>query len=261
MSRGSSRVNSVFQAVLDSAADELQLAKQSATAFEHKGIRGDERAAALANFFRKHLPSNVAVSKGEAMDHHGRRSGQLDLILYDSDIAAPITVQSENVLVPAESLLAVVEVKTILSQDELNKCYLAASKVRRLRPFKQQFIGARAEGAPAEDGRLRCLYTVFSYETNLTDTGWMQKEFERLELAADNVPGSLDLIDVVYVLSNGIIRPASKKAKQNEGERIDTFLHFYLHVMNFLRREMQRRPLMDWQSYSSNTDSGWQKLR
>lgn len=260
MRRGSSRPNAVFQAVLNSAADELHLAKTAAAAFDHKGIRGDERAAALANFFRKHLPSNVAVSKGEAMDHHGRRSGQLDLILYDSDIAAPITVQSENVLVPAESLLAVVEVKSVLSQDELDICYAAASKVRRLRPFKQQFIGARADGAAAEDGRLRCLYTVFSYETNLGAADWSTREFKRLQAASAKAAGPLDLIDVVYVLSNGIIRPASRTAKANDGERVDTFLHFYLHVMNFLRRELKRRPLMDWQAYSTSTDGGWKKI-
>jgi hypothetical protein len=260
MPRGSSKANEAFRAVLESAADELHLAKKSATAFEHKGIRGDERAAALANFFRKHLPSNVAVSKGEAIDHHGRRSGQLDLIMYDSDIAAPITVQSENVLVPAESLLAVVEVKSVLSQNELDTCYAAAMKVRRLRPFKQQFIGARTDGARAEDGRLRCLYTVFSYDSDLGRKDWMDKEFRRIEAASTNASGTLDLIDIVYVLSSGMIRPGSKTAKSNGGELVDTFLHFYLHVMNFLRREMQRRPLMDWQAYSSKTDSDWKKL-
>lgn len=246
--------------MLDSAAEELELAKRSAFAFEHKGIRGDERAAALANFFRKHLPSNIAVAKGEAMDHHGRRTGQLDLILYDADIAAPITEQLENVLVPAESLLAVVEVKSSLSQTELNKCYGAAQKVRRLRPFKQQFVAARSDGAPAEDGRLRCLYTVFAYGTDLSKDDWMCKEFKRLESASASVSGQLDLVDVVYVLTSGIIRPSSKKGKLNQGEQMDTFLHFYIHIMNFLRREMQRRPTMDWQAYSAKTDSGWKSL-
>jgi len=52
MPRGSSLPSEVFKAVLDSAARQLHIASSEASAFEHTGIRGDERAAALANFLR-----------------------------------------------------------------------------------------------------------------------------------------------------------------------------------------------------------------
>ena len=155
MPRGSSLPSEVFKAVLDSAARQLHIASSEASAFKHTGIRGDERAAALANFLRQHLPSNIGVSKGEAIDFRDRRTGQLDILIYDADMCAPISSQSENVLVPAESLLAVIEVKTTLTQKDLNGCFIAARKVRAIRPFKQSFVPAREEGKPAEDGNFR----------------------------------------------------------------------------------------------------------
>ena len=81
MPRGSSLPSEVFKAVLDSAARQLHIASSEASAFKHTGIRGDERAAALANFLRQHLPSNIGVSKGEAIDFRDRRTGQLDILI------------------------------------------------------------------------------------------------------------------------------------------------------------------------------------
>lgn len=260
MPRGSTRPSAIFKAVLDSAARQLHIASSGASAFQHTGIRGDERAAALAHFLRLHLPANLGVAKGEAIDFLDRRTGQLDILIYDADMAAPISSQSENVLVPAESLLAVIEVKTTLTQNDLNGCYAASQKVRSIRPFKQSFVAAREEGRPAEDGNFRCLYIVFSYGTNLSADDWLNKEFKRLQMAASSVDGKLNLIDVVYVLNRGMIRPAKNAGKTNDEDELNMFLEFYLHLVNFLRREMPKRPAMDWQAYSSKTSKGWLTL-
>ena len=260
MPRGSSAPSAVFKSVLDSAARQLNIASSEAAAFQHTGIRGDERAAALANFLRQHLPSNIGVSKGEAIDFRDRKTGQLDILIYDADMCAPISSGSENVLVPAESLLAVVEVKTTLTQNDINACFVAAKKVRAIRPFKQAFVPAREEGRPAEDGNFRCLYVVFSYDTNLSADNWLKKEFNRLSVAAKEAKGKLNLVDVVYVLRRGMIRPSKNAGKVNDEDQMNTFLEFYLHLVNYLRREIPRRPPMDWQAYSSKTSKGWEQL-
>ncbi|WP_133164370.1 DUF6602 domain-containing protein [Solimonas fluminis] len=260
MPRGSSRSSEIFKAVLDTAARQLHIESDRAAAFQHRGIRGDERAAALANFLRQQLPGNIGVAKGEAIDFLDRRTGQLDILIYDAEMSAPISAQSENVLVPAESLLAVIEVKTTLTQSDLDDCYSAARKLRALRPFKRSFVGAREEGRAAKDGNFRCLHVVFSYGTNLIAEGWLEKEFRRLMLSAEKVKGKPGLIDVVYVLSRGMIRPANQTGKINDEDQLNTFLEFYLHLVNFLRREMPRRPAMDWQAYSTKTSKGWTQL-
>lgn len=260
MPRGSTRPSVIFKTVLDVAARQLHISSSEAAAFQHTGIRGDERAANLAGFLRQHLPSNLGVAKGEAIDFLDRRTGQLDILIYDADMAAPISSQSENVLIPAESLLAVIEVKSILTQNDLNACYEASRKVRAIRPFKQSFVAAREDGRPAEEGNFRCMYIVFSYGTNLSPDDWLNKEFKRLQLGAASVKGKLNLVDVVYVLNRGMIRPAKNAGKANDEDELNMFLEFYLHLVNFLRREMPKRPAMDWQAYSSKTSKGWVPL-
>jgi len=260
MPRGSNRSSEVFKAVLDLARSQLDLSTAAAKTFVHNVLRGDERAAALASFFKAHLPKNIGVAKGEAIDCRDRRTGQLDLIIYDADMAAPISSQSENVLVPAESLLAVIEVKSVISQDELDACYTAAKKVRALRPFKRPFVGPRTEGKAADDRDMRCMYIVFGYSTNTGQRDWLNSEFNRLRLSASRANGSLELVDVVYVLGRGIIRPSRQSGKAVDPNGEETFLEFYLHVVNFLRKEVRRRPVMDWQSYTTKRAKGWKRL-
>ena len=204
MPRGTRIPSVVFQKVLKDARAQLEISSERSADFDHSGIRGDERAAALMQFFSDHLPETYAVSKGEAIDCLGNRTGQLDIIIYDRSMAAPISSGVENVLVPAESLLAVIEVKSVLTQDELRICYRAAKKVKKLRPHKGKFVSARMDGAPANDGAHRCLYVVFCYSSNLGQTNWLDKEFRRIISAANLVHAAPDAVDVLCVLGNGI---------------------------------------------------------
>ena len=78
--RASRRPSAVFKDVLEQAEQRLALDAAAAANFEHKGLRGNERAAALADFLGLHLPSVFSVAKGEAIDFGDRRSGELDLL-------------------------------------------------------------------------------------------------------------------------------------------------------------------------------------
>src|SRR5688572_30490082 len=92
----------VFRRVLDEAVEKLKISSDSAGSFEHRGIKGDERAAELAAFLEQHLPSEFEVRKGEAIDCTDARTGQLDLVIFDGSCSAPILVGRENVLLPCE---------------------------------------------------------------------------------------------------------------------------------------------------------------
>src|SRR5271163_42595 len=111
MPRGTRNPSEVFRSVLEAARQQVLLHSSKAAAFKHKGIRGDERAASIAQFFRERLPDRFGAGKGEVIDYQDRRTGQLDLVIYDRASCAPVSVQNENLLLPCEALYCVIEAK------------------------------------------------------------------------------------------------------------------------------------------------------
>jgi hypothetical protein len=255
--RSTKNPSQVFRKVLKEAEEELFLAARSAANFQHRGIRGNERAGALAQFLSRHLPNTFAVGKGEAIDYRDARTGELDLFVYDTATASPIQTSGDNALVPAEALYAVIEVKSVLSQTELNKSAVAAAKVRALKPFKHKFCPSPTKGE-ASDENYRCLYIVFAYTTDLSEKEWPQKEFDRMKNAVSSAGGDTSLIDRIVVLDRGMIRPQVAAAKVRD-ELGGIFLEFYIHLVNFLMRERRRRPSIDWAAYASS--GRWLRLK
>lgn len=251
MRRSTKNPSQVFRKVLDEAEEKLHLAERSAANFRHRGIRGDEKAAALSDFLAAHLPNTFAIGRGEAIDYRDARTGELDLFIYDRATAAPIQSSGDNLLIPAEALYAVIEVKSELSQNELNKCAVAAAKVRSLKPFKHKFSPSPTKGeAPVNN--YRCLYIVFAYRTDLGQEHWAQKEFARVKRAVATLGHDTSLLDRVVVLDRGMIRPQVEAARVRDGSG-GIFLDFFIHLVNFLMREKKGRPPIDWTAYTSSS--------
>ncbi len=255
MKRATKYPGVIFQKVLKQAEEQLVLIAEGATNFQHRGIRGDERANSLRQFLSSHLPSVFSTGKGEAIDYRDNRTGEIDFCIYDAARSSPIQSSSENVLLPAEAVYAVVEVKSILTQDELDNAAVAARKVRSLKPFKKDFVPSPTNGEIPRG--YRCLYIVFAYTSNLSADHWAQKEFERIKSATSTAGGLIDMIDRVIVLDRGMIRPQVGAAVLRD-EATGIFLEFYVHLVNFLTRERRRRPEIDWMAYTPR--SSWVKL-
>ncbi|MGI0133456.1 MAG: DUF6602 domain-containing protein, partial [Candidatus Micrarchaeaceae archaeon] len=261
MPRGTRMSSDVFRSVLDKARQRLVLEGADAADFQHNVIRGDERAASLAKFFRERLPDQFGVEKGEAVDCFDRRTGQLDFVIYDRARCAPIRVGNENLLLPCEALYCVVEVKTLVTQRDLDSSYVAAGKVRALHPFKKPFIAGRQDGSHAKDDRDRCLYVVFGYASDLANnTQWTAKEYQRMSLSAKAAAIGVDFVDRLFVLDRGIINPQKPAGKWETGNASSVFLESYLHVVNFLGREAARRKPVDWQMYAARSAGGWKAI-
>lgn len=254
--RATKKPSNVFGNVLKQAEQKLRLDAAAADNFDHRVLKGGERAAALAEFLEKHLPGVFGVGSGEAIDYRDGRTGELDIVVYDKSTAAPIQASGESLLLPAEALYAVIEVKSVLSQDELDKCMNSAKRVRALRPFKRKFIAAPLDGSTHPD-HYRCPYFVFSYKSNLGEEGWARKEFERTKIAAGKAACGMDMIDRILVLERGMLHPQAGVVSEEDSSST-IFLDFYIHLMNFLTRERSRRPIIDWAAYSSR--GRWTKI-
>ena len=99
--------------------------------FKHRPSVGTAREYALKEFLRAHLPQKLTIGSGIVIDSTGKKSKQIDIIIYDA-LNAPILHASDNLqIIPVECVYAVIEVKSFLDSRELRK------SVDNIRSIKQ----------------------------------------------------------------------------------------------------------------------------
>lgn len=120
--------------ILEITAQELRIKfDKLRDSMEHNGVVGQEGEKIVAAFLRERLPSSIGVTTGEILDVEGGRSRQLDVILYDA-LRTPMLFageEDETHVVPAEGVLAVIEVKTRLRSGDLDGCLANCRSVKQ----------------------------------------------------------------------------------------------------------------------------------
>jgi hypothetical protein len=262
MIRGVRKKSKAVSAVMTKAEKDLWSAWESAKVFSHNGLRGTARENPLGKFLAARLPGAYGICGGEAVDCFDHHTTQLDLIVYDRIRNCPLV--EDPFLMPAESLLAVIEVKSTLNIEELRKSFAAAKSIRRLRPYKKgYFVPSRNEDAKHE---YRCLYSVFAYSSDLVSSTWLPNEWSRIQSVAKEMQLDLDLIDRIVVLDRGVITPGSGSGKQVPEGQAGILHEWFLHLTNFLNRENvlsregKGRDPVDWQLYAERRSKDWKKL-
>jgi uncharacterized protein DUF6602 len=207
------------------------------------------------------MPGRFGVTTGEAVDSRERRSGQLDVVIYDRNLTAPLLAEDSGDLLPAESLLAVIEVKSTLTKSEMEKCATAAKKMSLLRPYGSAFVASRRAGLPASDGLHRCQYSVVAFESDLAESRWAEAEWNRLKSAASSANVEPERIDRVLVLNRGMLVPPTATATVAGASGKTMLREWFLHMSNFVVREAARRPDFDFQGYGRRKwSSRWTRL-
>ena len=75
----------------------------------------------LRTFLKKYLPRSISVEQGFIIAQNGEISKQCDILIYDSSNFAPFYRINEIVVVPTESVIAVIEVKTTIGKNIFHK--------------------------------------------------------------------------------------------------------------------------------------------
>jgi hypothetical protein len=269
MSRGPRKHNRSVGSVLEEAEQNLLSAFRKSSKTQHKGLKGDARANRIADFLRHRLPSGYAVlCKAEIVDYLDQRSGEVDILILDKVRNAILS--DDPLWIPAEALLAVIEVKSVLTKDHLREAYAAAKKLNTLRPFKKNFTlaGINSEKAPMntkplKQGEapefLRCFRTLFAYETKLANKDWLNREWKRVLAVTSEVQCGPESLDRILVLDKGLINAPSQTGT-DESTVASVFQQWFIHLANFLVRENGRRPAVDLQLYSKQRLPGWKEL-
>lgn len=258
MKKRGARPTPTFQDVFEGSIQGIAADFLKSKSFKHAGTKGSEREIPVQEFFNEHLPSVYQVAKGEAVDLRNRKSPQLDVMIYDQTRNYAF-YSGESQILPAEALLASVEVKSLLTREEIKKSLRAALKLRKLRPFKMNLSEVR-QGGEAADERARYFHTLFAYETDLAKTDWLSEEFARMTNVAKELSVDVAIIDRVYVAHRGTIHPGAPRGIIEPTESGLGLMHFYMHIWNFLTRENARRKPAPYMDYAGRLTRGWKKL-
>jgi len=84
-------------------------------------IVGTLRELLISDLFGEFLIPDFGVGTGKIINHKEKLSHQIDVIIYDKRILPPLIKSSEIGVFPAESVLAIIEVKSHLSKNDIKK--------------------------------------------------------------------------------------------------------------------------------------------
>lgn len=101
----------------------------------HTLHRGTPRENLISNFLTSHLSSNVEIGTGEIFDHQSKPReprNQFDIVIYRKNYPKLDFGGVNGFFV--ESVVATIEVKSILDQKAIEQATNAAAKLKRLEP-------------------------------------------------------------------------------------------------------------------------------
>jgi len=249
----------VFSNSIAAAALELASKFLKSESFSHLGSRGSEREIPVQNFFKENIPAVYNVVKGEVVDLDEQHSPQLDVMIYDSTKNFAF-YEGENYILPAEALLVSIEVKTKLDKNEIRKSFRAANLLRKLKPFGKTQPEHRTRGEPAGHGDCSYFHCIFAYQSNLVEKYWFNREYNRIKDVSDELGIPSNVINRIYVVNRGLYNLVDEKGIKETPKTGTSLVHLYMHTLNFLVRENDRRPPSPYVDYAGRLSTGWESL-
>lgn len=118
-----------------------QWAKMTTT-LPHHGERGRNDEERLRRLLRQILPRKYQIGTGFVATAHPRQpmSGQLDILVYDEQLNAPLFEQLIANVYPIEAVYAAIEVKSTLSVNETNDALKKLGTLRRIGKLGKTYV-------------------------------------------------------------------------------------------------------------------------
>ncbi len=156
-------MNEIFVKMHSARAAAVVEASRSLGDLQHEPLKGQLREILIQDFLRPLLPPQLGIAHGVIVSSENQQSREQDIIIYDKALAPPAFVDAVNGVVPVDSVLYTIEVKSTLDLDELRKTHDSAAELIRF-----AYVGGRQ----GPDGKLivpeTAISCLFAYRTNLT---------------------------------------------------------------------------------------------
>jgi hypothetical protein len=145
-------------------AVETQLAAEAARAgiFRHSTIVGGAREEVVRRVLRDILPRQIEVGSGKVIGADCQPSKQIDIVIFDGRY--PVLRMGDDALYPVEGVIATIEVKSELNEQELRSAMINAQSVMKI---QTSFIKE-----DADEWLLNRVATGVSHDQAFEDLQW-----------------------------------------------------------------------------------------
>jgi len=213
---------------------------------QHDGEKGAFREFFVAQLIRPLMPSHFGVGAGVVASSTGEQSHQTDVIIYDRRLSPPILLAGDRGIFPVDSVLAVIEVKSMIKATDYKALIEAARCFCPPSPSNPTGLPIVTPGRlRGEKGRPRAiwpLYAVLAYKADAD-----RDEIERLEA---QVPGGSKYIKLIGVLNKGVWGFSegfeNPHLDKDVGKNSVKFLTLLLNRLEETSESRGRYRLQDW---------------
>lgn len=228
--------------------------------FAHPGTKGDETELNWIQWFNDYLPKRYKVDKGIIIDSNGYQSNQIDIIIYDTQYSYLVLHHNNTLLIPAESVYAVFEVKPNLNKENMEYASAKVKSVRQLYRSSAPIIHAGGQHPP------KALHEIVG---GLLTTGcdWQSPIASNV---AKHINGSnkLERLDVVCTIKSSTFIVDNNTFIQNYKEGVKSSIRFcdgknalVFLLLNVLKKlqDIGTVPAIDFSQYAKNIETKYYK--
>jgi hypothetical protein len=204
----------------------------------HRATKGAVREASFIELLGTYLPRRYRVGQGFIVDCEGRRSDQIDVVIYDRQYSPFLFKEEGTFYIPAEGVYAVFEVKSLMSMSTMQYAGSKAASVRRLRRTSAAITHAGGKFQPrAPFEILAGILTIESY--------WKSVFGAEFIATAENLgaDGRIDLGCALKAGSADVHYGDGGVTVEGSGAE-DSLIFFFLHLLARLQ-ELGTVPAMD----------------
>ncbi len=145
----------------------IQMAR-AADGITHSGVRGRVREILIKELFKPLLPSHIGISSGQIIAcKSGKLSREQDIIIYDKSLLPAMDFDADTAIVPIESVLYTIEIKSRLTKAELVS---ADSSAGELTEFDYLPSRTLLEGREVLHASAKLNSVIFALDSDLVES-------------------------------------------------------------------------------------------
>ncbi len=160
-------MNLTVAQLFNEAAKKLRAEFEFIRTNPHSGEKGAEAENVVRDFLNHHLPQRFRATSGIIIDTANSLSPQTDVIVYDALVSPVYRYSEEMLMLPLDTVAAVIEVKSRLNKKEIEDGYKKIAACKRLKKTPVSGGDQQATGSELKTVATYAVIFGFSSDTSL----------------------------------------------------------------------------------------------